>query len=244
MKKRLDILLFERRLVDSRAKAQALIMAGLVLVNGKKETKVGSKFDEDAGIEVLETQKYVSRGAGKLEKATRIFRIDFRDKVVCDVGSSTGGFTDFVLQHGARKVYAIDVGTGQLHWKLRNDPRIIVMEKTDFRKIENLPEKIDIFVVDVSFVSVRKILESIKYKVSSIKQGAEIVLLFKPQFEAGKVIADRFKGVIKDPRIHERLLSEFRKWCEENGFKMLEETESPIKGAKGNTEFLFLLKII
>jgi len=240
----LDILLAERKLVDSRAKAQALIMAGQVTVNGKKETKPGSNFAEDVKIEVLELPRYVGRGAEKMEGAFKAFKLNFQDKVVADIGSSTGGFTDFALQHGAKKVYAIDVGTGQLHWKLRNDPRVVVMEKTDFRKIGKLPEKIDIFLVDVAFVSVRKILESIKYKVLSIKQNTDIILLFKPQFEAGKTIADKFRGIITDPKIHEKLLSDFLKWCEENGFQILGETESPIKGDKGNREFLFYLKLI
>lgn len=265
-KKRLDILLFERKLVDSRASGQALIMAGQVLVNGKKETKPGSSFDDDSGIEILETSKYVGRGAEKLEKAYEEFKIDFKDKIVADIGSSTGGFTDFALQYGAKKVYAIDVGTGQLHWKLRNDPRVVVMEKTDFRKIESLPEAIDIFVVDVSFISLRKILPVIcrvknqepaspagRSKIKDSKKqnhdskfmihNSSVIALFKPQFEAGKAIADKFKGVIKDPKIHDKLLKDFKKWCEENEFEILGETESPIKGAKGNTEFLFLLRI-
>jgi len=246
MKKRLDILIFEKGLVDSREKGQRLIMAGLVSVDSKKETKSGSKFDEDVKIDIEETSKYVGRGAEKMEGAYKAFRIDFKGKIVADIGSSTGGFTDFALQHGAARVYAIDVGTGQLHWRLRNDPRVVVMEKTDFRKIEELPERIDIFLIDVSFLSVRKILEhlkSIKYKVLSIKQDTEIIALFKPQFEAGKLTADRFRGVIKDPKIHERLLKEFRCWCEENGFKLLGQVQSPLLGAKGNTEFLFHLKL-
>lgn len=235
MKKRLDILLFDSKLVDSREKAQSLIMAGHVLVNGKKETKSGSKFEEDVKIEVLELPKYVGRGAEKIEKATNIFGINFQGKIICDIGSSTGGFTDFVLQHGAKKVYAIDVGKGQLDWKLRNDPRVVVMEGVNFRYLKELPEEIDIFLVDVSFISLKKILPVIK----NIKVNSDIVLLFKPQFEAGKSIVDKTKGVIKDPKIHQKLLEDFRKWCADNGFKILGETESPILGAKGNKEFLF-----
>lgn len=240
IKKRLDILLFERKLVDSRAKAQALIMAGQVLVDNKKEIKPGSSFDENVEIQILELPRYVGRGAEKLEGAAKAFKINFQDKIVADIGSSTGGFTDYALQHGACKVYAIDVGTGQLHWKLRNDPRIVVMEKTDFRKMDSLPEKIDIFLIDVAFISVRKILENIR-KYWGILENIEIIVLFKPQFEAGKAIADKFKGVITDPVIHQKLLTDFRKWCEENGFEILGEIESPIKGDKGNREWLFIL---
>lgn len=258
MKKRLDVLLFDTKKVDSREKAQKLIMAGLVFVAGKKETKPGAKFDESVDIEILELSPYVGRGAEKIEEAYKKFKIGFKNKVVCDIGSSTGGFTDFALQHGAKKVYAIDVGTGQLHWRLRNDPRVVVMEKTDFRKIEELPERISIFLIDVSFVSVRKILshlKDIRYSILDIKENKdkkypisniespEIIVLFKPQFEAGKKIADKFHGVIKEPAIHQELLSDFRKWCKENGFEILGEADSPVLGAKGNKEFLFLLKI-
>ncbi|MDD5731369.1 MAG: TlyA family RNA methyltransferase [Patescibacteria group bacterium] len=247
-KKRLDLLLFERKLTDSREKAQALIMAGQVLVDDKKETKPGSKFDEDAKIGILETSKYVGRGAEKLEAAAKAFKLNFKNKIVADIGSSTGGFTDFALQNGAEKVYAIDVGKGQLDWRLRNDPRVVVMEGVNFRYLESLPEKIDLFVIDVSFISLKKILPVIKNIVhsgSTQEHGAnapEIVILFKPQFEAGKSIVDKIKGVIKDPKIHQKLLEDFRKWCEENGFEVLGEVESPILGAKGNKEFLFNLK--
>lgn len=248
MKKRLDILVFEKGLAESREKAQRLIMAGLILVDSKKETKSGMKFDEDIAIEALETYPYVGRGAEKLKGASEAFKIDFKDKVVADIGSSTGGFTDFALQSGAQKVYAIDVGTGQLDWKLRNDERVVVMERTDFRKIEGLPDPIDIFTIDVSFVSVRRMLDRIKNLESRIMNNKgktkDIVVLFKPQFEAGRDIADKFKGVIKDSGIHERLLAEFRLWCSENGFEIFGETESPINGDKGNKEFLFYLKII
>ena len=238
MKKRLDVLVFEKGLVESREKAQRLIMAGSVLVDGKKETKSGSKFDDDIKIEITESSRYVGRGAEKLEKAADEFQIDFKGKVVADIGSSTGGFTDFALQHGALKVYAIDVGRGQLDWRLRNDERVLVMEETNFKDVKEFPEKIDIFVIDVSFISLRKILLNIKNFGSP-----EIIALFKPQFEAGRAIADKCKGVIKDPDIHESLLASFRLWCLENGFEVLGEIESPIKGASGNTEFLFWLQI-
>ncbi|HRY60103.1 MAG TPA: TlyA family RNA methyltransferase [Patescibacteria group bacterium] len=243
MKKRLDMLVFEKGLADSREKAQRLIMAGSISLNGKKETKPGSRFDEDAKIEVVEKQRYVGRGAEKLGKAANVFQIDFKGKTVADIGSSTGGFTDFALQHGAKKVFAIDVGRGQLAWTLRNDKRVVVMEETNFKDVKELPERIDIFVIDVSFISVKRILENIS-KYFKIFNNIQIILLFKPQFEAGKAIADKYKGVIKDPDIHESLLADFRLWCIENGFEIRGEVESPIKGSKGNTEFLFHLKII
>ena len=243
MRKRLDILLFEKGMVDTRSKAQALIMAGQVLVDGKKETKAGARFEEDVAPEVLEVFPYVGRGAEKLKRAHEDFKIDFKNKVVADIGSSTGGFTDYALQNGAKKVYAVDVGTGQLHWRLRNDPRVVVMEKTDFRDVKGFEDGIDIFVIDVSFISARKILDSIKYKVLSIKENTEIIVLFKPQFEAGKKIADKFRGVITDENIHLQLLEEFREWCQKEGFDVLGETESPIKGDKGNREFLLWLKL-
>lgn len=242
-KKRLDNILFEKGIIDSRTKAQALIMAGKVLVDGKIETKPGINFEDDVLIELLEVPRYVGRGAEKLKGATEAFQIDFENKTVIDIGSSTGGFTDFALQNGAKKVYAVDVGTGQLHWRLRNDPRVVVMEKTDFRDVEAIEDDVDFIVVDVSFISARKILESIKNKLSSTSRNIEIVLLFKPQFEAGKKIADKFRGVIKDPKIHEDLVSDFKKWCGENGYKIVGESESPIFGDKGNKEFFFNLKI-
>jgi len=253
MKKRLDVLIFERGLVSSRVKSQAIIMAGLVFVDGKKETKPGASFDDTSDILVTELPRYVGRGADKISGVAEGFDLDFGGKIVADIGSSTGGFTDFALQHGAKKVYAIDVGTGQLDWRLRSDSRVIVMEKTDFRKIKKLPEKIDIFLVDVSFISLRKILEHIKTLRHSaagkqttpqtINDPMSIVALFKPQFEAGKKIADKFRGVIDDPEIHQELLSDFSKWCDENGFEVLDKIASPILGAKGNKEFFFKLRI-
>jgi len=245
MKKRLDVLLFERELADSREKGQRLIMAGLVLVDGKKEIKAGTKFNEDVKIEVLENYPYVGRGAEKIKGAAEVFRIDFKDKVVTDIGSSTGGFTDFALQNGAKKVYAVDVGRGQLDWRLRNDSRVVVMEKTDFRKVEGFDDKIDIFVIDVSFISLRTILLKVKEVTNSYTSNTKpsIVALFKPQFEAGKEIADKCRGVIRDPEIHRDLLANFISWCGENGLKIIGQIESPIKGDDGNKEFLFNLKI-
>lgn len=260
MKKRLDLLIFERKMVDSREKAQRLIMAGQVLVGSKKlacasrETKSGSKFNENIAIEILELPHYVGRGAEKLEGAAKAFKIDFKNKVIADIGSSTGGFTDFALQNGAKKVYAIDVGKGQLDWRLRNDNRVVVMEGVNARYLKDLPEAVNMFLVDVSFISVKKILPVIKNIVHSgstqehgsnvligSKEGA--IVLFKPQFEARREIADKCKGVIKDPEIHEQLLNDFRKWCEENGLEILGECESPITGDKGNKEWFFWLRM-
>ncbi len=251
MRKRLDILMFDRKMVDSREKAQRLIMVGSVLVGGKMVDKAGSKFDEDIGIEVLKKSEYVGRGAEKLKSAVQAFKIDFKDKVIADIGASTGGFTDFALKSGALKVYAIDVGRGQLDWRLRKDPRVVVMEKVNARYLNSLPEKIDVFLVDVSFISLKNILPAIrriisynKYPSSDIEVGAsaiKIVVLFKPQFEAGKKIADKARGVIKDSNVHKELLDDFRKWLKQNNFEILEECESPILGDKGNKEFFFYL---
>ena len=254
MKKRLDTLIFERRKADSREKAQRLIMAGLVLVDGKMIDKAGTKFEEDIDIEVLKGPNYVGRGAEKLKGAVEIFRIDFKGKIVADIGASTGGFTDFALKSGSSIVYAIDVGRGQLDWKLRQDSRVIVMEKINTRYLKSLPEKIDIFLIDVSFISLEKILPAVREIIESNKktspsyfrdgrkqEDTKIIVLFKPQFEAGKKIVDKTKGVIKDPSIHQELLENFRKWCRENNFKVLGECESPVLGNKGNKEFFFYL---
>lgn len=235
MKKRLDQLIFDKGLVESRTKAQAVIMSGNVYVNGKKVDKVGTQVAEDVEICVKDPFPYVSRGALKLEKAFLEFGIDFEGKIICDIGSSTGGFTDFALQHGAKKVYAVDTGTGQLAQKIREDDRVVVMERTDFRDIE-LDEKIDFFVCDVSFVSLKKIIPKIADL--SINYSTEAVLLIKPQFEVGKKEADRGKGVITDPELHEQVINEIQNNSIENGFRVKGIVPSPITGAKGNKEFL------
>lgn len=237
MKDRLDILV-ARKLNVTRNKAQAIIMAGQVSIEGKIFDKPGIEVDTEKEIEIRELFPYVSRGALKLEQAAKEFKIDFKNKTVCDVGSSTGGFTDYVLKNGAGKVYAIDVGTGQLASKLRSDERVIVMERTNIKDVDSLPEGIDIFVIDVSFISLKKVLP----KVLEIENDAKVVALIKPQFEVGKKIADKHKGVIKDERIQEDVVSDIKKFAEGLGYKVLGITDSPIKGARGNREFLIYLR--
>lgn len=257
-KKRVDTLMTEKKLVSSRAKAQAILMSGQVMVNGKKVDKAGTFVDESSKIEIKEKFPYVSRGALKIEKAYKEFNLNFKNKVICDIGSSTGGFTDFALQNGAKSVYAIDVGYGQLDQKLREDSRVVVMEKMNIRKIETLPEKIDFFVCDVSFISLKKVIPQIKIICHSRGGGnldprinseddssypTEAILLIKPQFEVGKEIADKAKGVIKDERIQKEVVEDIAKFSEDSGFTVKGLTDSPITGAKGNREFLIWLSI-
>jgi 23S rRNA (cytidine1920-2'-O)/16S rRNA (cytidine1409-2'-O)-methyltransferase len=238
MKKRLDQLLFEKGLVESRTKAQGIIMSGNVYVDGRKVDKVGMQIAEDANICVKDPFPYVSRGALKLEKAVHEFGIKFDGKTVLDIGSSTGGFTDFALQNRAKKVFAVDVGTGQLAQKIREDERVEVYERTDFRDFQ-AEESIDIFVCDVSFISLKRIIPKIK---ELAKPGTEAVLLIKPQFEVGKKEADRGKGVIKDPEVREAVVKEIQDFAIEQGFQIKGIVPSPITGAKGNVEYLLWLK--
>lgn len=235
MKKRIDILITEKGLAESRAKAQAFLLSGQVYVDEKMVDKAGTLVDESSCVEVKESFPYVSRGALKIQKACEEFSLDFQDKVICDIGSSTGGFTDFALSSGAKKIYAIDVGYGQLDQKLRDDSRVIVMERTNFRSVDVLPEKIDFFVCDVSFISLKKIIPKIKEIASYPTQA---VLLIKPQFEVGKKVADKCKGVVKDDKIQKEVVKDIEKFAESAGFKVRGLTESPITGAKGNKEFL------
>lgn len=237
MKKRLDILVAEKEKI-SRKKAQALIMAGLVTVSGKKTDKAGVNIEEDSKIEVTKTFPYVSRGALKLERAVRDFGISLKNKTVCDVGASTGGFTDFSLQNGAKKVYAIDTGYGQIAQKLREDKRVILYERTNIKNVKELPEKIDIFVIDVSFISLTQVLPAVK---RLIKKKTEIVALIKPQFEVGREIASKGKGVIRDAGVQLEMVREIGKCAESLGFSVQGITESPILGARGNREFLIYL---
>lgn len=238
MKKRLDILMVERRLADSREKAKAIIMAGQVFVNGQREDKAGTTFDETkAHIEIKgKTLKYVSRGGLKLEKAMTVFDVDVRDKVCMDIGSSTGGFTDCMLQNGARKVFAVDVGHGQLDWKLRNDPRVVCMERTNIRYVrpEDVGEPIAFASVDVSFISLTKVLPAARALLSG---NGQMVCLIKPQFEAGREKVGK-KGVVRDKNVHVEVIRMIMEHVKEQHFAVLGLDYSPIKGPEGNIEYL------
>ncbi|MEI7690578.1 MAG: TlyA family RNA methyltransferase [bacterium] len=244
MKIRLDLYLVNHKLAETRTKAQALIMAGEVLVNGQSIDKPGTNIQEDSDVLIKEKFPYVSRGATKLEKAFYEFGLDFENKTICDTGSSTGGFTDFSLQHGAKIVFAIDVGRGQLDQKIREDNRVVVMEKTDFRKVASLPEEIDYYLCDVSFISLKKILPHIKELVANSKQRkAQIIALIKPQFEAGAKEVSQGKGIIKSEQKRLEIVEEIKIFAQDIGFEILGLTESPILGAKGNKEYLLYLSI-
>jgi len=237
IKKRLDVLLAERGHADNRTKAQAIIMSGLVYVNGQKADKPGVSYEETVDIEVRTGGcPYVSRGGLKLEKALRDFGVDPTGFVCSDSGASTGGFTDCLLQQGASKVFAIDVGYGQLDWKIRSDPRVVVMERTNVRYVtpEQLGEPLDLSVVDVSFISLKIVLPVIK---TFLKPTGQVLCLIKPQFEAGKEKVGK-KGVVRDPQTHKEVLDGFVALANELDFKILGLTFSPVKGPEGNIEFL------
>lgn len=237
-KKRLDVLLQERGLSPTRSKAQAIIMAGEVSVNGELADKPGMKCAEDAIILVKEKPPFVSRGGEKLAGALRDFKYAVADKICADVGASTGGFTDCLLQQGAKRIYAIDVGYGQLAHKLRVDERVIVMERINARYIENLEEQVSLVVVDASFISLKILLPSIKKWLSP---QADVIALIKPQFEAGKSDVGK-GGVVKDSHIHERVILDIVEMGQSLGFIVAGLTISPLKGLKeGNTEFLIWL---
>lgn len=241
MKKRLDVLLVEKQLASSREKAKAIIMSGIVYVEGQKEDKAGSMFPEEANIEVRgSTLRYVSRGGLKLEKAMNHFDIPLEGKVCMDVGSSTGGFTDCMLQNGAVKVYAIDVGHGQLDWKLRNDERVVCMEKTNIRYVvpEDIQEAPDFSSIDVSFISLTKVLGPVH---NLLTENGEVVCLIKPQFEAGREKVGK-KGVVRDPKVHEEVIHKVIEFALENGYGTYHLEFSPIKGPEGNIEYLLHLK--
>lgn len=236
-KERLDLLLLERNLVDSRERGKALIMAGDVFVDGQRADKPGASFPDTVEITVKESScPFVSRGGLKLQKAMRDFRIDPSGFVCSDSGASTGGFTDCLLQLGAKKVYAIDVGYGQLAWKIRNDPRVVVMERTNVRYLtpEDLGELLDFSVIDVSFISLSIVLPVIK---NLLKDTGQVVCLIKPQFEAGKEKVGK-KGVVRDPSVHEEVLNNFIALADSLEFQILNMTFSPVKGPEGNIEFL------
>ncbi len=243
-KKRLDVLLFERGLAESREKAKTIIMSGIVYVNGVKEDKAGSSFtdDESLNVEVRgQGLKYVSRGGLKLEKAIREFGIDLTGCICMDIGASTGGFTDCMLQNGAVKVFAVDVGHGQLAWKLRNDERVVCMEKTNIRYVVPKDiggEALDFASVDVSFISLDKVLPA-TYPL--LKDGARMVCLIKPQFEAGREEVGK-KGVVRDKAVHNSVVLRITDLCRSLGFEILGLTYSPIKGPEGNIEYLIYIR--
>lgn len=236
-KTRLDQLLVQRELADSREQAQRLIRAGMVSVGEQVASKPGHQFKDDVEIVLKQKEKYVSRGGLKIEGAHKQFGFDLTGAICLDIGSSTGGFTDFMLQHGASKVYAVDCGTNQLHYKLREDDRVVVMENTNARYItsEDIPEPADFCSIDTSFISLTNILPPLK---ELIRPGGHIVSLIKPQFEAGKYQVGK-GGVVRDPEVHLEVIDKIRKFgTEELGFKWLELCTSPIKGPAGNVEFL------
>lgn len=239
-KVRLDVALFERGLAPSREKAKAIIMAGIVYVNNQKSDKAGKEIKEDDIIEVRgSTLKYVSRGGLKLEKAMQAFPISLKNKVCMDVGASTGGFTDCMLMCGAQKVYSVDVGYGQLAWKLRTDDRVINLERTNFRYVtdEQVPDKIDFSSVDVSFISLKHILPNLK---RLLKDDGQAVCLIKPQFEAGKEKVGK-KGVVSDLSTHLEVVEKIIELSVENGFSVCGLEFSPVKGPEGNIEYLIYL---
>ena len=251
MKERLDVLLVKRGLAESREKAKAIIMSGIVYVEDQKEDKAGTTFDENAKIEVRgSTLKYVSRGGLKLEKAMTHFGVTLDQKVCMDVGASTGGFTDCMLQNGAVKVFSVDVGHGQLAWKLRNDPRVVCMEKTNIRYVtpqdiddvldfasEDIGEPVDFSSIDVSFISLTKVLGPVK---EILSPGGEVVALIKPQFEAGREKVGK-KGVVREKSTHLEVIQMVMAYAAEIGFEIRNLEFSPIKGPEGNIEYLLYL---
>ena len=241
MKKRLDVLVYEKGFAESREKAKAVIMAGQVYVDNQKADKCGTSYDENVNIEVRGAAlKYVSRGGLKLEKAIDNFDLDLKNKITMDIGASTGGFTDCMLQNGAKKVYSIDVGYGQLAWKLRTDERVVNLERTNMRRVtrEQVPDEIDFFSVDVSFISLRLILPVARQLMA---ENAEAVCLIKPQFEAGREKVGK-KGVVRDPAVHAEVVQGIYDFALQNGFDVLNLDFSPIKGPEGNIEYLIHLR--
>ena len=246
-KQRLDLLLVERGLAESRAKAQALIMAGQVRVDGQVELKASAAIPPEAPVEVELGPRFVSRGGDKLEAALAAFPVGVSGRVCADVGASTGGFTDCLLQHGAAKVYTIDVGKGILHWKLRSDARVVVMEETNARYVEALPEPVSLVTIDASFISLKILLPAMKGwfgpasgcpHFQEPKMGGEMIALIKPQFEAGRKESAKHKGVIRDPEVHQTILLDVLAFAQDQGFGVRGLLRSPVVGPKGNIEFL------
>lgn len=241
LKKRLDILLFEKNLTESREKAKTLIMAGLVYVDSQKSDKPGEMINENADLEVRgKPIPYVSRGGLKLEKAIAEFGIDLSEKVCMDIGASTGGFTDCMLQNGAIRVYSVDVGYGQLAWKLRNDERVVNLERTNARYLsrEEIPQEIDLTSIDVSFISLSKILPAVR---RLLRDAGSALCLIKPQFEAGREKVGK-KGVVREPETHTQVIQKVIAESVEIGFSVCSLTYSPVRGPEGNIEYLVLLK--
>lgn len=240
-KERLDALLVKKGLVDSREKAKRHIMAGLVFVDNQRVDKAGTKVYEDSDILVKgKAIPYVSRGGLKLEKAIKEFNLDLENRVAFDIGSSTGGFTDCMLQNGAKKVYAMDVGYGQLDWKIRSDDRVVVMEKTNVRYLEekDVQDFANFVSIDVSFISLRLMFPVVQ---NLTTEDVDVVALIKPQFEAGREKVGK-KGVVRDKSVHIEVIENVAGYCKENGLKIVELTFSPIKGAQGNIEYLAHIK--
>ncbi len=241
MKERLDLLLVERKLAPSREKAKTMIMEGNVFVDHQREDKAGSMFPVDCQIEIHgNTLKYVSRGGLKLEKAMTHFDISLKDKICMDIGASTGGFTDCMLQNGAKKVYAVDVGYGQFAWKLRCDERVVCMEKTNIRYVTpaDIADRLDFASVDVSFISLTKVLGPAK---ELLKESGEMICLIKPQFEAGREKVGK-KGVVRDQAVHREVIAKVAEYAMELGFSIWNLEFSPIKGPEGNIEYLIYIK--
>ena len=240
-KQRLDQLVFDLGFTESRERAKTTIMSGLVFVNGQRVDKPGTAVDPEAKIEVHgEAIPFVSRGGFKLDKALKVFPVDPAGKVCIDCGASTGGFTDVLLQHGAKRVYSVDVGYGQLAWKLRTDERVINLERCNLRFIspEQIPEELDLAVMDVSFISIRLILPTVK---PLLKPDADYICLIKPQFEAGREEVGK-KGVVRDRSVHERVIHEILSFASEIGFSVMGLDYSPIRGPEGNIEYICHLK--
>jgi len=239
-KRRIDSLLVEKGLAESRAKAQALVMAGEVSVEGKSVIKPGTLVAEEAAISVLQPPPFVSRGGVKLDYALDQFQLDVSFKIAADIGASTGGFTDCLLKRGAGRVYAIDVGYGQLDYRLRQDERVVVMERVNARYPISLPEKVDLATMDLSFISVEKVIPSVA---QLLKSDGYMLVLLKPQFEAQRSEVGR-GGIIKKPLVHARVLGRFISWTVNHGLRLGGLVASPILGAEGNTEFFLLLRLV
>jgi len=239
VKRRIDIILVERGLAESREKAQALIMAGEVYVDDVTAAKPSIQVSEDSDIRLRDKLPFVGRGGIKLNHALAEFKIAVENLIAADIGASTGGFTDCLLQHGAQKVYAIDVGYGQIDYKLRTDPRVIVIDRTNARYPLPIPEQIDLSAIDVSFISLEKVVPNVA---AVTKRGGSIICLVKPQFEAGKSLVEK-GGLVKDPDVHARVLGRFISWSIDQGYRIIGLTPSPIRGSSGNREFFVLLRI-